>query len=179
MNSVNQFITDRYDDIVLMSSRICKGSVESEEVAHYVISEFLQSQKADGLVSRGEAMSYLSGAIWRSFHSSTSPYHTIYRQKGRVFGLSPQHSNLVDTDQYDYEQDSVVEEIYGILTDMEIENVEQWYAATIFKMYIQTSNYSEIARATGIPRTSISAAVDVARKHIKQQLKIRGIEWEH
>lgn len=175
--NVNEFITDRYGDIVIMSSRICRGSTESEDVAHYVISEFLQSAKAEGLVSRGEAMSYLSGAMWRSFHSSTSPYHTIYRQKGRVHGLSPWHANLQDDDEYDHEQDSVTEEIYGILTDMEIESVEQWYAATIFKMYIKTSNYSEIARSTGIPRTSISAAVAVAREHVKQQLKIRGIEW--
>lgn len=161
-----------------MCSRICKGSKESEEVAHYVISEFLENPKAESLVSKGEAMSYLSGAIWRSFHSSTSPYHTVYRQKGRVFGLSPWHDNILDDNEYDHEQDSVTEEILGILTDMSEESKESWYRATMLKMYIEYGNYSEIARRTGIPRTSVSHAVNEAKEFIQQTLKNRGIEWE-
>lgn len=162
-----------------MSKKICKGSLESDEVAHYVISEFLENKKAESLVSNGEGMFYLSGAIWRSFHSSTSPYHTLYRQKGRVFGLHEDYDVGEDDNLYDFERDSVTEEIYGILTDMEVESIEAWYRATIFKMYLKTDNYSEIARKTGIPRTSISHAVNEAIEYIKQTLKNRGIEWNY
>ena len=160
-----------------MSKRICKGNSQYEEVAHYVISEFLENPKAEGLVSRGEAMFYLSGAIWRSFNSSTSPYHTIYRQKGRVHGMTPKDLNIQDDNLYDYERDSVIEEIQGILVDMEVESIESWYRATIFKMYLQTGNYSEIARNTQIPRTSVSHAVEEAKNYIRETLKNRGIEW--
>ena len=159
-----------------MSKRICKGSSQSEEVAHYVISQFLENPKAEGLCQTGDAMSYLSGALWRSFNSSTSPYHTIYREKGRVHSL-PTGWDPSEETEYDLHSDLILEEIEGILIDMEVESIQTWYQCTIFKMYLKVGNYSEIARKTSIPRTSVSHAVQECRKHIKQTLKQRGIEW--
>lgn len=162
-----------------MSKRICKGSPQSEEVAHYVISQFLENPKALPLVKSNDAMSYLSGAIWRSFNSSTSPYHTIYREKGRTHSLKEGFDHGEYDSEYDFERDRITEEIEGILTDMEVDTIETWFQSTLFKMYIQTGNYSEIARKTKIPRTSISHAVNEARDYIQQTLKERGIEWNY
>ena len=162
-----------------MSKRICKGSPQSEEVAHYVISQFLENPKAQPLVESNDAMSYLSGAIWRSFNSSTSPYHTIYREKGRTHSLKEGFDHGEYDNEYDFERDMITEEIEGILTDMEVDTIETWFQSTLFKMYIQTGNYSEIARKTKIPRTSISHAVNEARDYIQQTLKKRGIEWNY
>ncbi len=162
-----------------MSKRICKGSPQSEEVAHYVISQFLENPKALPLVKSNDAMSYLSGAIWRSFNSSTSPYHTIYREKGRTHSLKEGFDHGEYDNEYDYDRDRITEEIEGILTDMEVNTIETWFQSTLFKMYIQTGNYSEIARKTKIPRTSISHAVNEARDYIQQTLKERGIEWKY
>lgn len=177
--TINQFIEAKYTDIILMTQKICRGSNQSEEVAHYVISQFLENSKAQDLIQSGDAMSYLSGAIWRSFNSSTSPYHTIYRQKGRVFGMTPSHYDIQDNDEYDIERDYLTEEIHGILCDMEVESIEEWYMATLFKMYLAIGNYSEISRKTGIPRTSISATCLEAIELIKLKLKERGIEWNY
>jgi|TARA_R110000744_G_scaffold187966_1_gene307296 DNA-directed RNA polymerase specialized sigma24 family protein len=124
-------------------------------------------------------MSYLSGAIWRSFNSSTSPYHTIYREKGRTHSLKEGFDHGEYDSEYDFERDRITEEIEGILTDMEVDTIETWFQSTLFKMYIQTGNYSEIARKTKIPRTSISHAVNEARDYIQQTLKERGIEWNY
>lgn len=162
-----------------MSKRICKGSPQSEEVAHYVISQFLENPKAQPLIDTNDAMSYLSGAIWRSFNSSTSPYHTIYREKGRTHSLKEGFDHGEYDNEYDFERDRITEEIEGILTDMEVDTIETWFQSTLFKMYIQTGNYSEIARKTKIPRTSISHAVNEARDYIQQTLKERGIEWNY
>lgn len=177
--TINEFITLKYKDIIIMTQKICKGNEQSEEVSHYVISQFLENPKSQALIDTGDAMSYLSGAIWRSFNSSTSPYHTIYRQKGRVHSMTPKEFNRQDDSYYDFERDSVTEEVYGILTDMEVESIDSWYRATIMKMYIECGNYSEIARKTGIPRTSISHAVNETKEYIKQTLKNRGIEWNY
>jgi hypothetical protein len=68
-----------------MSKRICKGSPEHEDVAHYVLSEFIEHKQAIRLIEDNEAMKFLSGMIWRSFNSSTSRYHKIYRQNNRVY----------------------------------------------------------------------------------------------
>ena len=85
---MNQFLTDNYDEIILMSRKICKGSRESEDVAHFAIESFMQHERGQELVDAGKGMNFLSGIIHRSFHSSTSQYHTLYRQKGRVHSIT-------------------------------------------------------------------------------------------
>lgn len=183
-----------------MTKRICKGSKETEDVAHYCISQFMEHKNAEAIVGRGEGMKFLSGMIHRSFHSGTSPYHKIYRQSGRVHELYDHtinkqsdnnfvfekqwHKKLSDyqnvwythDDDYDYETDLTIEAIQGLLEEMLVEGVEQWFRATLFKMWLEESNYSELSRITKIPRTSISQAVNECREYIQQTLKQRGIE---
>jgi DNA-directed RNA polymerase specialized sigma24 family protein len=43
-------------------------------------------------------------------------------------------------------------------------------------MWLEQSNFSELARVTGIPRTTISQAVKECREYIRQTLIQRGIE---
>ena len=164
---------------MLMSKKITKSSLESEDVAHYCITEFAHRVDAQALIDRGEGMKFLSGMIWRSFHSSTSPYHTIYRQKGRVFGIN-EHTQIedIESDEYDYDKDIAIEAIQGILEDMKGGTIELWYRSTLFEMWCKQSNYSELSRQTGIPRTSISFAVEEARKYIQKQLQINNITYE-
>lgn len=153
-------------------------SPESEEVAHFAIAEFMEHERAQELVDAGRAMNFLSGIIHRSFHSSTSKYHTIYRQKGRMHSLTQTHDNMQDDNIYDYEQDIATEAIQGVLEDMKADSIELWFRATLFEMWIDTPNFSELARATKIPRTSISKAVEEAKEYIQTTLKINHINYE-
>ena len=161
-----------------MARKICRSSPESEEVAHFAISEFIEHERGQELVDSGRAMNFLSGIIHRSFHSSTSKYHTIYRQKGRMHSLPESHDNRQDTDIYDFELDVATEAIQGILEDMKAESIELWFRSTLFEMYIKEPNYSELARQTQIPRTSISKAVEEAKAYIKQTLSNNNIDFE-
>ena len=161
-----------------MSKRICKGSPEHEDVAHHVIESFMVSPKAEELIEKGEAMKFLSGMIHLSFHSSTSPYHKIYRQKGRMHSLYDTTVETQEDIEYNYERDMLTEAIQGILEEMQSENVEQWYRSILFSMWIDNQNYSELERKTDIPRTSISQAVNECITYIKQELKQRGIDYD-
>jgi len=178
LTSLDRFLTDKYEDIILMSKKICRASREAEEVAHYVIAEFMEHERAVELVESGRGMNFLSGMIHRSFHSSTSKYHTIYRQKGRVHGLTQKHYNRQDNETYNIEQDNATEAIQGILEDMEAGSIELWFRATLFKMYMKENNFSELSRQTKIPRTSIAKAIEEARTYIQQQLKNNNITYE-
>ena len=82
--TVETFLSEYYDEIVIMSSKICKGHRDHLDVAHYCIADFAEHKRVEELVDKGEAMKFLSGMIYRSFNSSTSPYHKLYRQSGRV-----------------------------------------------------------------------------------------------
>jgi hypothetical protein len=178
LKTLNRFLTDNYDDIVLMSKKICRGSHESEEVAHFVMSEFIEHERATELVEANRGMNFLSGMIHRSYHSSTSRYHTIYRQKGRVHELNQKHYNRQDNDTYSIEQDNATEAIQGVLEDMEAGSIELWFRATLFRMYLKEDNFSELSRQTKIPRTSIAKAVEEATLYIQQQLKNNNITYE-
>lgn len=172
---VNSFIEEHYNDIILMSKKICKSSDEYMDVAHYCMSEFLEHKDAAEIVKRNEGMKFLSGMIHRSFHSSTSRYHTLYRQKGRVHPKEIENRDL--DEEYDYETDYLVEAIEGVLEDMQADNIELWYRSTLFRMWMKEPNFSEIERQTGIPRTSISHAVKECKKYIKKTLNDRGIDY--
>jgi|14_taG_2_1085336.scaffolds.fasta_scaffold04544_2 DNA-binding phage protein len=193
---MNTFLETRYDDIMLMAKKICKSNPEWEDVGHFAITEFATHDRGQELVDEGRGMQFLSGIMWISFNSSTSAYHTIYRQKGRVHSLKPDRNDMQDNDyvdyvqnygskaanhqdvdEYDHEQDNAVEAIQGCLDDM-MDQDHLWFRASLFKMWVEEPNFSALARRTKIPRTSIAKAVDEAKKYIKEQLKQNGIDYE-
>lgn len=161
-----------------MSKKICRSSQESEEVAHFAIAEFMEHERAQELVDAGRAMNFLSGIIHRSFHSSTSKYHTIYRQKNRMHTLPQSHDNIQDDNIYDWEQDIATEAIQGILEDMKADTIELWFRAVLFEMWIKEPNFSELSRQTKIPRTSIAKAVEEAKTYIQLTLQNNNIFYE-
>ena len=157
-----------------MSKKICRSSSEHEDVAHYCITEFMTHPRVEELISKNEGMKFLSGMIHRSFHSSTSPYHKIYRQKGRVHA---QENPIEREDElYDTEVDFLTEAILGVLEEMKLDGKDRWYEAVLFEMWLENSNYSELSRKTKIPRTSISKAVQDCREYVKEELKKRNID---
>ena len=125
-----------------MAKKICKGHSEYEDVAHFAITEFMTHERGQELVDTGRGMNFLSGIMWRSFNSSTSQYHTVYRQKGRMHSLPETH------------------------------------LSTLLQMWLENPNYSELSRRTGIPRNSISNAIEEAKKYIREQLKLQNINYE-
>ena len=171
---VNQFIEENYNDIVKMTEKITQDS-NHREIAHYVIEQFLLHDRAYELIEQGNAMRFLSGMIYRNYHSSTSPYHKLFRQSGRVFAYHD-IQNDEETDQYDIQTDLRLDAIEGILEDMMADEQHIWYMAVLFTMWIETPNYSELERKTKIPRTSISQAVNEARVYIQNKLKENGID---
>lgn len=170
---INEFIQLNYYEIVKMAEKITQCQ-DYEEVAHYVIEQFMLHPKAEDLIKRGEAMKFMSGMIYRNYKSSTSPYHKLYRQSGRVFAKDQIESNTPDTE-YDRELDLQIDAVQGILEDMKAEGIHYWYISTLFEMWVDTPNYSELSRKTNIPRTSISEAVEEARQYIIKRLQDNGI----
>lgn len=167
------WIADNYDKIMIMAKRVCKGSHEWEDVGHYVLSKFLEHPRRDELIEKNEAMKFMSGMMYLSFNSSTSPYHTLYRQKGRVHELYDKTTESLEDEPYDTSEDIMHTAATAIIEEMQTDNIDTWYRSTLFLMYVENPNYSELSRTTGIPRTSISQAVTECRQYIKQELKKR------
>lgn len=175
---VNNFISERYDEIMLMSKKICRSHREWEEVGHFSIEKFMIHERAEELIEAGRAMNFLSGIIHRSFHSSTSQYHTLIRQKNRMFGVDDMSQLDSEDREYDYQLDNVLDVIQTIIEEMVVENRDQWFRATLFQQWLSNPNFSSMSRKNGIPRTSISTAVNEAIAYIQQELKNRNIDYE-
>ena len=179
MAIINKFIESKYEDIMLMSKKICKSHHEWEEVGHFSIEKFMLHERAEELIQSNRAMNFLSGIIHRSFHSSTSQYHTEARQKGRVHGFNSNYHLEQPDIEYDHEQDNVTEHIQVILEEMVAESNAQWFRSVLFQMWVDNPNFSELSRETGIPRTSISTAVSEAKEFIQLTLNNRNIDYEY
>jgi hypothetical protein len=85
-------------------------------------------------------------------------------------------TNVWGTD-YDIQDDIRLEGIEGILEDMMGEGFgHYWYIATLFRMWVDNQNYSDLSRKTLIPRTSIAFAVEECREYIIKRLQDANID---
>ena len=191
MNTIlDNYITKEYSKIVHLARKIAKTSDHRiyEDLAHHALESFIKHKRAEELIEKKQAMLFLSGIMYRSWYSSTSPYHkerSGYRKEVELYPdvigtggielyVNKSHTeNLWNhyEDEYDYETDMLIESIQGIMEDMESDTVEQWFRVVLFKMWLEQPNYSELERITHIPRTSISQAVKECKEYIKQRIE--------
>ena len=61
-----------------MSKKICKSNPQYEDVGHFAIEQFMQHERGQELVDGNKGMQFLSGIIWRSFHSLNQIPHSIF-----------------------------------------------------------------------------------------------------
>ncbi len=174
---LNNFIEERYTDIMTMSKKITKSHVEWEELGHYCIEKFMLHERATELIEANRAMNFISGIMYRSFHSSTSQYHTDIRQKNKFYSVDDWTYLDGTNDEYNLEQDNVLEVIETIIEEMVVESRDQWFRATLFQQWLNNQNYSSLSRQIGIPRTTISRSVEEAITYINRELQNRGINY--
>ena len=178
--TTQDFLKTNYEEIMLMSKKICKSNSGWEDVAHFCIIKFQEHERFEELVATNKAMKFLSGMIYRSYWSNTSQYYTEYHQKGRVSPVATIYDDAIpQQDEYDMEKDIAIEGILGVIEDMKTGGIEQWYKATLLEMWAETPNYSELSRRTKIPRTSISKSVEEAMQYVRQQLKNNNIDYDN
>lgn len=170
---VNDFIVLNYKKIIIMSKKIVKNSNDYEEVCHYVIEQFMINPKSEELIKRDEAMKYISGMIYNSYHSASSPFIRMYRPHldGKELykeDISEYKDYLIDNQEYDYEKDILINKIQKILNEKH--DVETWFNLTLLKLYVENPNYVSLSKQVKIPRTTISIAVRAAIKYIKERI---------
>jgi hypothetical protein len=183
------WIETNYYNIIQWSKNMTKGDELAEELAHYSIEQFMTHPKYEEILTKdesepniGHARGYLLAIMrnsWYGKKSEFSRYHKLHRadigHRKRVVSDTKFHELLeVEGEKYDFELDRLIEAIEGLLEEMELDQNKLWYCARLFKMWLETSNFSELSRRTDIPRTSISNAVDEAKEYILQELHNRN-----
>ena len=187
---LDRWLQENYLEIQQWAKNITKGDELSVDLAHYAVEQLLHYKKLDELIVNE---SYQEGSIrgwllatmrnsWFGNKSEFSRYYKLHRADigSRKRNMSPEKfSALLEQqkqDQYDYYKDEVIELILEILDEMDKTRERLWYMSRLFRMWLETPNFSKLSRETGIPRTSISKAVEECREYIIQQLKQKGID---
>jgi hypothetical protein len=164
MEIVQTWLNDNYNKIIKSAKNISKG-IEWEDLAHYAIEQFLENPRAEEIVQNGGAQFFIVRIMLNSHNSSTSHYHTLYRQKNRFNSLD----GLSVPELHDgaHEQEELIQKIETLIEQANNpKDPALWYRIKLLVLYSKTPNYSELSRVTGIPRTSIAQAIKEAREWI-------------
>lgn len=187
------WVEQEYNNILKWARNITKGDELSTDLAHYCIEHFLIHPRYDEVIQRheidptfGHARGFILGIMRNSWFGNKSEFSRTYKlhradigHRKRVISDTEFEERLNATHtEYDYSRDYIIEAIEGILEELELDLDREWFGARLFKLWLITPNYSKLARQTGIPRTSISSAIEETKDLIRVKLKQRGISYE-
>ena len=159
--TIDEFMHENYEELQKAAYRISKNSELAEELLHYCIEEFIVKKEAPAIVASGGGRFYIVRIMMNQWASVTSPFFHTYRRE---------HDEL----QEDIPDPVVEEEDYVLQRAARVrEELDKlaWYDKLLFDTFVQENhNVSSLARATGIPRTSISLSINRIRRHVKTQI---------
>lgn len=187
---IQLWLQDNYNNIIEWSSNITRGDELHSDLAHYAIEQLLESPHLQHLEqeeanNEGSIRAFILMIMRNSWYGKKSYFTRYYKLHRADIGQRKRNVTperflaLLDAqsvEEYDYYKDELIEAIQGILNDMDQDRERLWYISRLFKMYLETPNFSRLSRETGIPRTSIAKAVEECQEYIKQQLKIKGYD---
>jgi DNA-directed RNA polymerase specialized sigma24 family protein len=165
---VNSWLTQNYPRIQQACRNITKNG-DWEDLCHYVIEVFLSHARVEEIVNSGGAVYWIVRTAMNSYRSHTSAYHKLYREKNKNISLTG--FDTPDVTPCAEELEELIQQIEALINlGLESRDPATWYRIKLLKLYIETPNYSKLARQIGIPRTSISQAVNEARNWVQDNL---------
>jgi DNA-directed RNA polymerase specialized sigma24 family protein len=159
---VNDFMQDNYKELHQAAVRISQNSELADELLHHCMEEFLVKKNVEEIVASGGGRFYLVRMMMNQWNSNTSPFFYTYRK---------QHDEITDDfidiiEEEDEEFTKTADRIRAGLDGL------CWYDRILFDTFVQENHtVSSLARATKIPRTSISLSINRIRRHIKTQIE--------
>ena len=159
--SIEEYMNDHYAKLLEASDRITGHHELSSELLHYALEQFLCKKNAQEIVQSGAATYFIVRILLNQWNSGTSYFYTQFKKPSE--SLSEEHYNIYE------EPNEDLAELTG-RTEKILEQLP-WYDSLLFRTYVDEGHSkSSLARATGIPRTSISLSINRISKHIKRNL---------
>lgn len=153
------FLHENYFPLKEAAERISGHDELADELLHYTIDEFLKKDDVETIVQSGGGRWYCVAVMMRQWRSSSSPFYFTYRQPT---------VNIEEADHVLDEGEDLTE--FAEKTREQLQKLP-WYDRMLFETYLNDSHtVSSLARATGIPRTSVSLTLNRVRKHVKRSL---------
>ncbi len=152
---------ENFQELQVAATRITKGSDLSDELLHHCLEAFLIKREVNEIVASGGARFYLVRMMMSQWNSSSSPFYFKYKRR---------HEEITEDYAEEVEEDDGQDEITADKIREELETLT-WYDKMLFDTFVEENHtVSSLARATKIPRTSISLSINRIRRHIKTKL---------
>lgn len=159
MTLIDRFIQDNYENLQEAARTISGNDPLWEDLLHYTIDEFLRKKDVEAIIESGGGRFYCVRIMMTAFRSSTSPFYHTYRKTNNTLTDIPETYDVEDETEY------LTEKVKAELQKL------SWYDRMLFTTFAEEGHtISSLARATGIPRTSISLSINRIRKHLKSIL---------
>lgn len=158
---IEQFVESNYFALKEAAEKISGNDPLSEELLHYTLDEFLRKRDVESIIETGGGRFYCVRIMMTQWKSVTSPFYHTYRKPSEDIDIE------LIRDIPDNEEDitQLADRIRAELATL------NWFDRKLFEVFMEENHsISSLARATGIPRTSISLSINRIRKHIKKNL---------
>lgn len=160
--TIQEWANNNYSPLKDACKRIAEGNPLSEELLHYVLSEFLTKPDVQKIVMSGGAFYFCLRMATNSWKSTTSPFYRMYRDPNMQCEL-PDRIEEPEEEPQDWET-------LWKHTQDKIEELG-WYEKELLQVYAENNgNASLVSRLTKIPRTSINLTIRKVKLHITQTL---------
>ena len=174
----DQWVSENYENIKKWLKNITRGKLPHifDDFVHEIIIIFLEHPKAQEIVDRGEARWFMARIALNQWRSTTSPWA---KQEFSHTWEVLFDSFEMEADEYSLEDDALIELMVGILDDMHLGDIEDYYMSMVVMVYQELNgNFSEMSRRLDIPRTSLSKVYKEAIRTIETRLqqKIHDLE---
>ena len=161
MGVIEEFINENYLPLKEAAERISSGHDLAQELLHYTIDEFLRKKDVEIIIDSGGGRFYCVRIMLNSWKSVTSPFYHTYRKPAENIDIE----DIQDVPEYDDPTTEIADRIKDELS------VLPWFDRKLFEVFLNEGHtISSLARATGIPRTSISLSINRIRRHIKKNI---------
>ncbi len=155
---VEQFMKENYKDLNDAALRISQNSPLADELLHFCLDDFLQRKDCKEIITSGGARFFIIRIMMNQWKSTTSQFYFTYRKEDVEFTGEFEDPVYEEDPSYMEKADKVREELAKL----------SWYDRMLFDTFINENHtVSSLARATRIPRTSVSLTINRIRKHIQ------------
>jgi hypothetical protein len=159
--TIKEWTDNNYSPLKDACKRIAEGNELSEELLHYVLSEFLDKPDVQKIVMSGGAFFFCLRMATNSWKSTTSPFYRMYRDPNMQCVIP----DIPEPEEEEDNSESLWKHAQEKINEL------GWYEKELLQVYAENNgNASLVSRLTKIPRTSINLTIRKVKLHITQSL---------
>ena len=156
-------MVENYEELQKAARRISGNDPLWEELLQYTMDEFLRKPNVQDILDSGASRFYCVRVMLNSWRSATSPFYYPYRKENTSL------DDWKDIEDIPEEDPTPVLEMAERAN--EILRTLPWYDRMLFQTFVEESHtVSSLARATGIPRTSVSLTINRVKRHLRNNI---------